>query len=229
MTNDEKLAAIKNHIEADRASSPDGKTSWDRIEDFRLKHGHLPSVQSAPCPNCFQERTDALIKLKARPTPSQDREAALREALVICEADRLKLLGDGFFEDATSKIVSAALSTHPKQPSQGTVERLKKIKALALYAVGDGNDCQCGADDSPNEAVDECWWHEVLRHTNELLASSSSLTRTEPSQDATRLDGAIRWALGETDEFPERKETDGAYWWRSELRKRAFDSQGQKP
>jgi hypothetical protein len=37
-----------------------------------------------------------------------------------------------------------------------------------------------------------------------------------------RLVEAIRWALGEhADGFSERPENKGAYWWRSELRKRA--------
>lgn len=138
MTNDEKLAAIKNHIEADRASSPDGKTSWDRIEDFRLKHGHLPSVQSAPCPNCFQERTDALIKLKARPTPSQDREAVFRELLrelhAIVKGECPSLLNEdsGGFAELDIKI-TAALTTHPKKPSQDAT-RLEGLEGLAKAA-----------------------------------------------------------------------------------------------
>lgn len=36
-----------------------------------------------------------------------------------------------------------------------------------------------------------------------------------------RLEGAIRWANGEVDEFPERKPGEGAYWWRKELTRRA--------
>lgn len=36
-----------------------------------------------------------------------------------------------------------------------------------------------------------------------------------------RLEAAIRWALGEGDEFPHRIPGDGPYWWRHELRQRA--------
>jgi hypothetical protein len=36
-----------------------------------------------------------------------------------------------------------------------------------------------------------------------------------------RLERAIRWAQGEVDDFPMRKDGQGAYWWRTELRKRA--------
>lgn len=40
-------------------------------------------------------------------------------------------------------------------------------------------------------------------------------------QEITRLTAAIRWALGETDDFPPGKPDQGAYWWRTELRRRA--------
>ena len=37
-----------------------------------------------------------------------------------------------------------------------------------------------------------------------------------------RLEAAISWALGESDsDFRERKQFEGAYWWRRELRERA--------
>lgn len=36
------------------------------------------------------------------------------------------------------------------------------------------------------------------------------------------LEGALRWALGEEGEFPFRAEVQGAYWWRTELRRRAL-------
>lgn len=41
------------------------------------------------------------------------------------------------------------------------------------------------------------------------------------SEREDRLESAIRWALGETDEFPPREEGQGAYWWRKELRERS--------
>jgi hypothetical protein len=36
-----------------------------------------------------------------------------------------------------------------------------------------------------------------------------------------RYEAAILWALGEMDEFRERRKGEGAYWWRTELRNRA--------
>lgn len=41
------------------------------------------------------------------------------------------------------------------------------------------------------------------------------------SPDHKRLELAIRWALGEMDDFPAREDGQGAYWWRKELRERA--------
>ena len=40
------------------------------------------------------------------------------------------------------------------------------------------------------------------------------------SQLATARE-ALRWALGEGDDFRERREWEGAYWWRKELSERA--------
>jgi hypothetical protein len=42
-----------------------------------------------------------------------------------------------------------------------------------------------------------------------------------PRKRIQQLEGAIRWACGEIGEFPPRKEGQGAFWWRSELRRRA--------
>lgn len=43
-----------------------------------------------------------------------------------------------------------------------------------------------------------------------------------------QLENAIKWALGENGEFAARKDGQGAYWWRTELRKRAMEpSAGQ--
>ncbi len=36
-----------------------------------------------------------------------------------------------------------------------------------------------------------------------------------------RLEAALRWALGEGEDFPPRGPDAGGYWWRSELRRRA--------
>jgi hypothetical protein len=35
------------------------------------------------------------------------------------------------------------------------------------------------------------------------------------------LEAAVRWALGEGDDFPTREAGQGMYWWRTELRRRA--------
>lgn len=49
-----KVALIRSHIENARAESPDGKTQWDRVEDFRIEHGHLPGDKEAEvrCEKC---------------------------------------------------------------------------------------------------------------------------------------------------------------------------------
>jgi hypothetical protein len=36
-----------------------------------------------------------------------------------------------------------------------------------------------------------------------------------------KIERAIMWALGENGDFAQRKEGQGAYWWRAELRKRS--------
>ena len=46
------------------------------------------------------------------------------------------------------------------------------------------------------------------------------------------LESAILWALGEHGHFEQRKEGQGAYWWRTELRKRCAalpNDQAQRP
>ena len=39
--------------------------------------------------------------------------------------------------------------------------------------------------------------------------------------ELNRLHDVIRWALGENGDFAQRPEGKGAYWWRTELRRRA--------
>ena len=72
--------------------------------------------------------------------------------------------------------------------------------------------------------------------TDELLA----LLRTQGSDEwnaedvmaflkhARKLERAIMWALGENGGFDQRKEGQGAYWWRTELRKRAAAMPNEK-
>jgi len=38
--------------------------NWNRVEDFKNRHGHLPSESSAPCKACFNERTASEIKVR---------------------------------------------------------------------------------------------------------------------------------------------------------------------
>ena len=56
--------------------------------------------------------------------------------------------------------------------------------------------------------------------TAENVALSERMAEAEARRDQIRE--AILWALGERDEFPTREPGQGAYWWRTELRRRAF-------
>lgn len=63
---------------------------------------------------------------------------------------------------------------------------------------------------------------ELSLKTNAKTGREIELQRKLDDRDATIhcLEGAIRWALGECpngEEFPARKEGQGAYWWRSAL------------
>ena len=52
-----------------------------------------------------------------------------------------------------------------------------------------------------------------------IKAQKAKIERAEAA--ACRMETAIRWALGEGDDFPAREDGQGAYWWRNELRGRA--------
>lgn len=55
---DTKIAMVKASIEKSRSESPDGMTSWDRVEKFRIEHGHLPHHDGSAelgCPKCAEE------------------------------------------------------------------------------------------------------------------------------------------------------------------------------
>ena len=67
--------------------------------------------------------------------------------------------------------------------------------------------------------------------TDALLVERRNLPDSEPTtwgaDDVSaflrltrKLERAIMWALGENGDFAQRKEGQGAYWWRTELRKR---------
>ena len=62
---------------------------------------------------------------------------------------------------------------------------------------------------------------------NVILAANAATIREQKAEieraevAACRMQTAIRWALGEGDDFPAREDGQGAYWWRNELRERA--------
>lgn len=68
--------------------------------------------------------------------------------------------------------------------------------------------CICRFATNPLTPTIECAYHQRMR---EALA--------EKSAEAKRLRNAIRWALGETGDFPVRQAGDGTYWWRIRLGK----------
>ena len=49
-----KIRMIQAHIENDRLNSPDGMTSWDRVEKHRIEKGHLPEG-NAYCVKCYPD------------------------------------------------------------------------------------------------------------------------------------------------------------------------------
>lgn len=49
---DLKISMIQKHIADARAASPDGMDSWDRVEKYRLEHGHLPAQDGSKQPGC---------------------------------------------------------------------------------------------------------------------------------------------------------------------------------
>lgn len=55
---------------------------------------------------------------------------------------------------------------------------------------------------------------------DKLFLELSQVTKATTKKEI-KLIKAICWALGENGEFPERKTGEGAYWWRTELRRRA--------
>lgn len=55
-------------------------------------------------------------------------------------------------------------------------------------------------------------------HQQALRARDAEARATASEARAARLEEAIRWALGEGEDFPQRESGQGAYWWRTELR-----------
>ena len=60
-------------------------------------------------------------------------------------------------------------------------------------------------------------------HINAVTTAKNAL------KEIRRLRSAVKWALGEVGEFPLRQAGQGAYWWRTELRRRAGMSPKPKP
>ena len=56
-----KVQMLTEAIEKSRRESPDGKDSWDRVEDYRIEHGHLPGDKEAEkkCAKCNPKPADA--------------------------------------------------------------------------------------------------------------------------------------------------------------------------
>lgn len=59
------------------------------------------------------------------------------------------------------------------------------------------------------------------RADEHAIACNLLATIDERDRVIRKFEEAIAWALGEADDFPHRREGEGAYWWRTELRKRA--------
>lgn len=60
------------------------------------------------------------------------------------------------------------------------------------------------------------------RQTELLAANNAEVERRRHAERWNHVfNSAVRWALGEGDEFRERGPDDGPYWWRIELRYRA--------
>lgn len=56
----------------------------------------------------------------------------------------------------------------------------------------------------------------------EMLIGEHAITTRKLERRMKKLESAIRWALGEKGDFPQRQDGQGAYWWRTELRRRAL-------
>lgn len=50
-------------------------SSWNRVEAFKVRHGHLPNESGSPCPTCFKEgslfRALQIKGIKAGDTPQE--------------------------------------------------------------------------------------------------------------------------------------------------------------
>ena len=68
------------------------------------------------------------------------------------------------------------------------------------------------------------WWRKAERKGYRCVE-----VELVPAGSTERLMDAITWALGANGDFAERGPNDAAFWWRSELRRRAgLDWDGEK-
>jgi RNase P subunit RPR2 len=188
-----------------------------------LKPSHSEGVNRRPHSTTtedFYESEEALFwwdKPEPKPTPSTPKCVNCSEVVTFAkECDK-----GGFCYAAPSEKLRALFRTEPKPtpstpadylhylnseeaeklPLQDQIARLKKINA---------NLCKtCNSYIIMNATAE--------RRIKELEHLDSSSISTEQ-----RLTNAIRWALGEGDDFRPRVVGEGAYWWRNELRARAF-------
>ena len=77
-----------------------------------------------------------------------------------------------------------------------------------------------GVEDDPVRLVDQWWTREgdLLFEHDSWDDKIKSLTTKAYQEVVDNLTDTIRWALGETGDFPLRGAKDGAYWWRKSLR-----------
>ena len=78
-----------------------------------------------------------------------------------------------------------------------------------------------GKNDSPSRIIRQYWEKDGT-----LLATADPFCERDQvvsslSAEVFQLRNAVKWALGEGEEFSMRPPKAGAYWWRTELRRRA--------
>jgi hypothetical protein len=75
----------------------------------------------------------------------------------------------------------------------------------------------------------ECAFFDDCIHNAVAIALGARDERDAAVAERDALRAAVEWALGEVGEFPPRKPGEGAYYWRTELRRRAASSAPAEP
>lgn len=114
--------------------------------------------------------------------------------------------------DALGRVWRLKIGENGGYPEVGVVEVNQAREAL-VSAYADVNALR---DEVARLKVENTQLTEAIQQSNRSLSASIGETR-----ESMRLAAAIRWALGETDEFPLRQPGQGAFWWRTELRRRS--------